>query len=332
MLSDSHKIAALLLAIDQDLAAEVMRHMGEDQVDMVARAMKELEEIAVDESDLHTVFTEAHGRLRGAGLALGDVGSVISSVLRKAFGKERGNEMIREVEKHTLATRPFAVFEQIPAEDLAVLLQDEHPQIIAVFLANLATERSSQVISSFEDDDMRADIVRRIATLGRSSPEVVQRVVDVLRQKVRGLGLSTSRSEPKAWIKKAAGILNQAGGEKAMLEAISASDENLATLIREEMFTFDDLAKLDKKSMQKILANVDSRELAVALKAAIPPVEQAILANLSKRAADMVVEERDSLGPTPLSEVLEAQQLILELVRSLMDSGDLSVTEAETLV
>ncbi|HMQ21566.1 MAG TPA: FliG C-terminal domain-containing protein [Planctomycetota bacterium] len=333
MLNDAHKIAALLLAIDQDLAAEVLRHMGEDQLDMVTRAMKELEEIAVDESDLHSIFTEARGRLRSAGLALGDVGSVISSVLRKAFGKERGTEMLREVEKHTLALRPFSVFEQIPSEDLAVLLQDEHPQIISVFLANLATEKSGEVVAAL-DESMRADIVHRIATLGRSSPEVVQKVVDVLRSKVRGLGLSSSRSEPKAWIKKAAGILIQTGGEKDMLASISERDEAVAGQIRDEMFTFDDIGKLDKKSMQKILGSIDTGVLAISLKACSTETESNIFENLSKRAREMVVDERDALGPTALSDVLAAQKTILAQVRDLIESGEVRAVggAAEELV
>ncbi|MCA8969061.1 MAG: hypothetical protein KDC95_04735 [Planctomycetes bacterium] len=333
MLNDAHKIAALLLAIDQDLAADVLRHMGEDQLDMVTRAMKELEEIAVDETDLHSIFTEARGRLRSAGLALGDVGSVIAGVLRKAFGKDRGNEMIKEVEKHTLATRPFSVFEQIPSEDLAVLLQDEHPQITSVFLANLATEKSGEVIAAF-DESVRADIVHRIATLGRSSPEVVQRVVDVLRTKVRGLGLSTSRSEPKAWIKKAAGILIQSGGEKEMLATISEKDESIATQIREEMFTFDDIGSLDKKSMQKILGSIDTGVLAISLKACSTETETNIFENLSKRAREMVVDERDALGPTALSDVVAAQKTILAQVRDLIESGEVRAVggAAEELV
>ncbi|MCB9880467.1 MAG: hypothetical protein H6832_18910 [Planctomycetes bacterium] len=333
MLNDAHKIAALLLAIDQDLAADVLRHMGEDQLDMVTRAMKELEEIAVDETDLHSIFTEARGRLRSAGLALGDVGSVIAGVLRKAFGKDRGNEMIKEVEKHTLATRPFSVFEQIPSEDLAVLLQDEHPQITSVFLANLATEKSGEVIAAF-DESVRADIVHRIATLGRSSPEVVQRVVDVLRSKVRGLGLSTSRSEPKAWIKKAAGILIQSGGEKEMLATISEKDESVAAQIREEMFTFDDIGSLDKKSMQKILGSIDTGVLAISLKACSTETETNIFENLSKRAREMVVDERDALGPTALSDVVAAQKTILAQVRDLIESGEVRAVggAAEELV
>ena len=106
------------------------------------------------------------------------------------------------------------------------------------------------------------------------------------------------------------------------------SSPEIAGEIREQMFTFDDIEQLDRKSMQKILAAVDSRQLAVALKAATPAVEQAILTNLSQRASDMVVEERDNLGPTPLSEVLEAQSEILKLIRDMMDKGDIKAGSA----
>ena len=116
-------------------------------------------------------------------------------------------------------------------------------------------------------------------------------------------------------------------------QAPAAPTGEAAGAIREEMFTFDDIAKLDKKSMQKILAAVDSRQLAVSLKAAIPAVEQSILGNLSKRAADMVREERDSLGPTPLSDVVASQNEILKMIRDMMDKGDIKAGgAAEQLV
>ena len=121
---------------------------------------------------------------------------------------------------------------------------------------------------------------------------------------------------------------NLGGGDKAVLESIEETNAEIAGAIREQMFTFDDLQTLDKKSMQKILASVDSRQLAVSLKAAIPPVEQAILSNLSKRASDMVIEERDNLGPTPLTEVVEAQNEILKLIRDMMDKGAIKAGSA----
>ncbi len=323
-LTEPQKVAALLLAIDQDLAANVMRNMGEDQVELVARAMKELEEVAVDDSDLRSVFSEAVTRMTGGGLALGDVGGVIKKVILKAFGDSRGGDLIDNVQKHTLATKPFAVFEQVPPEELAGLLGDEHPQIVSVFLGHVSTDKASRVVACLPEA-LRGDVLHRIATLGRSSPEVVQRVVDVMRQKVKQLGLSTSRSEPKAWVKKAAHILNQVTGEKEILEQISNQNEEVANEIREQMFTFDDLAKLDKKSMQKILGSVDTAVLALALKACSSEAEAAVFDNLSKRARDMVVDERDAKGPVPLSEVLDAQREILDQVRQLMESGEVLV-------
>jgi flagellar motor switch protein FliG len=231
-----------------------------------------------------------------------------------------------------LARRPFAVFEALNARDLGTLLTEEHPQISAVFLAHLDRGKAGQVIALLPEDK-RADMVYRVASLDRTPPEVVQRVLDVMRKKVKDLGLSTLRAEPKAWVKAAAEILNNlGGGEKAILEKIAESDEAIAGAIREEMFTFEDLAKLDKKAMQKILSQIDTRVLSLAMKATTPRVESTVFGNLSRRAADMVAEERDTLGPTPLSEVVAAQQQILGVVRDLMDRGEISAAGTEALV
>ena len=321
MLTEAHKVGALLLTIDQQLAADVMGRMSEDVVEMLTRAMKELERMAVDESDLRSVLVEVTNRLKNDGVALGDITGSIETMLTSALGADRGREVIANVEKQTLAQRPLAMFEQLPAEELAGLLTEEHPQIISVFLAHMNAEASGNILSHLPEE-LRSDIVRRIATLGRSSPEVVQRVIDVLRGRVRELGLSTSRSEPKAWIKKAASILNRLNGDQDVLEKISSVDEAIAQQLREEMFTFDDLSKLDKKSMQKVLGSIDTGVLAVALKACSPETEESVFNNLSKRARDMVADERDSKGPMPLSEVLESQKEILEQVRQLIESGD----------
>ncbi len=316
-------VAMLLLSIDQDLAAKVLRNFSDDTLDKVTRAMQELQEIAVDRATVHQVYKLAVDRLRQGGMALGDVGGLMRTVMNRAFGEERGNDVTKRANSDILAKRPFAMFEALTPEDLAGLLAEEHPQIAAVFIAHLDRKKGGDVIK-FMDDDVRADLVHRVATLDRTPADVVQRVLDVMRKKVKDLGLSALRGEPKSWVKAAASLLNNlGGGEKAVLEKIEATDASVAGAIREEMFTFDDIAKLDKKSMQKILAAVDSRQLAVSLKAAIPAVEQSILGNLSKRAADMVREERDSLGPTPLSDVIASQNEVLKMIREMMDKGDI---------
>lgn len=332
-MSADRAIATLLLTIDQELSAKVLRHFSDDAVDRVTRAMQELQELAIDRESVRLVYVAAVQRLRQGNIALGDVGGLMHNVLIKAFGENRGADVNKRANSDILAKKPFAMFEALTPEDLANLLTEEHPQIAAVFMAHLDRKKGGEVLR-FLEEDMRADLVSRVANLDRTPPDVVQRVLDVMRKKVKDLGLTTLRAEPKAWVKAAAQILNNVGGgEKAILEKIEASDAEMAAAIREEMFTFEDIQKLDKKSIQKILASVDSRNLAVSLKATTPGVEANVLNNLSKRAADMVREERDSLGPTPLSDVLEAQNEILKLIRDLVDKGDIAVGgAAEQLV
>ncbi len=326
-------IAALLLSIDQELAAKVLRLFNDDSIDKVTRAMQELQELAVDRETIRVVYRSAVERLRAGDIALGDVSGAMHSILIKAFGEDRGATVTRRANNDILAKRPFAMFEALTPSDLASLLGEEHPQIAAVFMAHLDRKKGGEVLRCLEDD-VRADLLHRVATLDRVPPDVVQRVLDVMRRKVKDLGLNSLRAEPKAWVKAAAQLLNNmGGGEKAILDKIEATDAEMAAAIRDQMFTFDDIQKLDKKSMQKILASVDSRQLAVALKATVPAVEQAILGNLSKRAADMVREERDSLGPMPLSEVMAAQTEILNSIRELMDKGEIAAGgAAEQLV
>lgn len=326
-------IATLLLSLDQELAAKVLRSFSDDSVDKITRAMQELQELAVDRDTVRRVYQSTVQRMRQGGMALGDVSGAMQSVLAKAFGEQRGADVTRRANGDILAKRPFAMFESLTPEDLANLLTEEHPQIAAVFMAHLDRKKGGEVLRHL-DDDTRADLIQRVATLDRTPADVVQRVLEVMRKKVKDLGLTTLRSEPKAWIKAAAQILNHmGGGEKSILEKIEVTDADMAVAIREEMFTFDDLSKLDKKSMQKVLASVDSRQLAMSLKAVTAAVEEAILGNLSKRAGDMVREERDSLGPTPLSDVTAAQQEILKLIRDMMDKGDIKAGgAAEALV
>ena len=289
--------------------------------------------LSIDRDTIHGVYETSMRRMLQGGMALGDVGGTMRSVLIKAFGEDRGGDVTKRANSDILAKRPFAMFESLTAEDLANLLAEEHPQIAAVFIAHLDRKKGGEVLK-FVDEEVRADLVHRVATLDRTPPDVVQRVLDVMRRKVKDLGLTTLRSEPKAWVKAAAQLLNNmGGGEKALLEKIEGTDAAIAGAIREEMFTFDDIAKLDKKSMQKILASVDSRQLAVSLKACTPAVEQNILGNLSKRAADMVREEKESLGPMPLSEVLTAQSEILKGIRDMMDKGEIKAGgSAEAMV
>lgn len=325
-LSESRQIAILLLSIEQELAAKVLRDLPDDMVESVTRAMKGLQEMTIDNVTVAATMKQAVRRIRKGDMVLGDVSSSAENVLVKAFGEARAQDVATKAGQDILSRRPFAVFEALPGPDLASILVEEHPQIAAVFLANLNKAKAGEVLGHFPEE-VRSDLVYRVATLDRTPPDVVQRVLEVMRVKVKSLGLTTLRADPKAWVQTAAQILNHmGGGEKVILQGIGEVNEETANAIREQMFTFDDIATLDRRSMQKILGQIDTRILAVALKAAPQDVEETIFSNLSKRAGDMVTEERDTLGPMPLSEVIEAQQQILIVIRDMMDKGELKVS------
>ncbi|MBK8977796.1 MAG: flagellar motor switch protein FliG [Planctomycetes bacterium] len=323
------RIAILLLSIDKEAAAKVLRELPDEVLDQVARAMKGLQDVRVDQTTVRAIHEEFAERLQSGRETLGNVDQHTRDVLERAFGAEQGALVGQRADQAIVARRPFATFETLDAEDLASLVSDEHPQIAAVFLAHLAPSKAGHVLSNLPPS-RRAALVRRVASLERTPPDVVQRVIEVMRAKVRELGLTALRSEPQSWVKSAAEILNHMGGaERELLDELEESDPQLAGRIRDEMFTFDDLADLDRRAMQKVLAQVDSEVLALALKAAATPVERNVLSCLSKRAAQLIREERADLGPTPLSEVLRAQAEILGAVRDLIDRGEIRLGEVE---
>jgi len=327
-LKPHHRVACLMLAMDRELSSRILRTMREEDVHTITVAMKDLEEITLDDASVNEILRETVERMRRGGLALGDVGPAIQDLLVNAFGEETGRRVVAKVEKETLSRWPFARFEAMAAPDLLRLLEGEHRQVVAVFLAHLDPVRAGEVLSIMPEEQ-RPDLVRRIAALDRTPPQVLQRVIEVLREKVQNMGVSgvIGVAEPKQWIQKAAQILNNVEGavEKEVLGVVGEEDKEVADSIREEMFTFDDLADLEKRAMQKVLGGIDTKVLAMSLKACSPDAEANIFNNLSKRASAMVEEERDTLGPTPLPEVLDAQKEILAVVRQMIETGEIKV-------
>src|SRR5687767_14727827 len=139
------KVAALLLSIDQELAAQVLRNLPEEHLDKVARAMKDLKDVAMDQAALDQLLKEGLQRFRTGGVALGNISRSMQMILGKALGEEKGKAVAERLEAETVARHPFAAFESIPPEELAALLSAEHPQIVAVFLAHLGAERAGKV-------------------------------------------------------------------------------------------------------------------------------------------------------------------------------------------
>jgi flagellar motor switch protein FliG len=319
----------LLLSIEREAAAAILRRLPEARVEEISRAMKELREVPVDRQAVDEVLQEFARRAAACRTPLGDVDAQAEEVLRHALGAERAAAVAERVERQVLSRKPFRSFENVDPQDLAAVLEDEHPQVAAVILAHLDPPKAGRVLAHVADR-RRVDLVRRIASLERTSVEVVQRVVQEVGRRIEDLGLGTVRGEPQSWVETAAQIVNAlGGGELEVLEGIEADDPQLAERIRTEMFSFEDLAALDRRSMQRLLSDVDSRSLALALKAASPAVEQNVFRNLSRRATAMLLEERDEFGPTPLSEVLAAQQQVLAALRAAIERGEVRLGDPE---
>lgn len=327
-LNPSQRIAALLLSIDRQQAVRVLRQFTDEVRDSVLVAMKELQDVPVDAVTLQSIYEEFADRVGTGGSALGDVAAHTHQLLVEAYDPDQADKIESELERSLVAKRPFAMFESLPPQDLAALISDEHPQVAAVFLARLSPKRAAKVIERVPQE-RQTPLIRRIAQLERTPPEVVQRVFEVLREKVRDQGLVTLRYEPRATEKTVADILVSMSDDGEVLENLRFEDPQLAARIEDEMFKFEDLGTLDKRSMQMVLAEVQTTTLATALKAATPAVEHNVSINLSRRAWAMVQEERQDLGPIPLSEVDEAQRSVLKSIRRLIERGEIRLGEVE---
>ncbi len=214
---------------------------------------------------------------------------------------------------------------------IASFMGDEHPQLIALVLSHLPPDSAAQVIASLEES-MRTDVARRIATMDRISPDVVQQVAEFLEQKLAAvLRAGVTGGNEMGGLSSIVAILNQTerASEQQILAELEQSDPELAEQIRNEMFVFDDVASLDDRTLQQILRNVVPKDLAVALKTVPESVRDKFLRNVSERAAQDVLEEIDLLGPTRISQVEAAQSAIVKTVRELEASGEIVLARGD---
>ncbi|MEW6746792.1 MAG: flagellar motor switch protein FliG [Planctomycetota bacterium] len=319
------KIAALLLALDRKVAALLLRNLGEKEIALVGRAMASLQNVTLDEEVVAGLLSEFRKRLGSA--APGRLTSrQIDTLFNEALG-DKGKAALDELHQSAMSSKPFAPLEDLPAEDIVAMLRDEHPQVIALVLSYLSPETTAGVIAELPANQ-QVDVLSRMATRDTTSPELLNQLTQMVADRVASGGVRYVASSGAPLLKNAAEVLNRidAEMEKDILEGLRNENPELADSIEEHRFGFGDLVHIEKRSMQKVLSTIDTRSLALALKAAEPEVEEHILSNMSKRSRAIVLEEREVLGPVPLSEVLEAQKAILATVRSLRDAGEIKLS------
>ncbi len=324
-MNDLKKAAIVLLSLDKPKAARVLNHLPKDLMELVSL------EIARTDDVTRTEQEEAINEFREAidSRTVIERGSLdlAGELLSQSVGEEEANEIIKNI-KDSLKSVPFGFLHKFKAEDVLNFISEEQPQTIALIMSNLPTALAADILKDLPPDK-QLDVVRRVAAMEQTSPEFVEMVEASLKNRM--VSLFGQKSDQVGGVPLVAQILNVADRttSKNILDTIGQDSEELVEEIQRLMFVFDDIAKLDDKSIQAVLKEVDNSQWAMALKGASEEIRGKILGNLSKRAAENLEEEMGYLGPVRVSDVESVQQEIVDTVRRLEEAGTITVASGE---
>ncbi|MGI9026606.1 MAG: flagellar motor switch protein FliG [Burkholderiaceae bacterium] len=311
--------AILMLAIGEDEAAEVFRHLGASEVAKLSEAMARLG--SVSRNRLTNTLERFNGAADQTPAIDAGADTYVRAVLNKALGNDKARMLCDRILKNDRSSGIDGL-KLMDAASIAELIGGEHPQIVASILAHLDRDQASAVIAALEES-MQGQVIHRIATLDGIQPQAMRELDDAL-EKLVASGGRVKRSDVGG-VRAAADILNHVGSnaEAIIIESLRASDPELAEKILEAMFIFDNILDIDDRGIQLLLREVQSESLVIALKGASEELRDKIFKNMSQRAADMMKEDLDAKGPVRLSDVEAEQKAILKTVRRLADDGQL---------
>ena len=316
------KAAILLIALGPEKSATIFKHLKEDEIEQLTLEIANTRSISPTvKEDVVDEFYEiclAQQYITEGGI------SYATDLLEKALGAEKARDVIGRLTA-SLQVRPFEFIRKTDATQLLNLIQDEHPQTIALILSYLSANQAAQIVSALPADK-QADVAKRIAQMDRTSPDVIKEVEKVLERKLASL--VNQDYTIVGGVDAIVEILNTVdrGTEKNIMENLDIEEPELADEIRHKMFVFEDILTLDNRSIQRVLREVDNNELAIALKAANEDVQNIIFENLSSRLATMIREDMEFMGPVRMKDVEDAQQRIVNIIRKLEDSGDIVIS------
>ena len=320
------KAAVLLISLGSERAADVFRHLRDDEIEGLSLEMAKLQRI--DPTVTATVLEELAATVQAYDSLISGGVDYARDVLERAHGGDRAAEIIGRLSS-VIEMRPFEFLRRTPPEQIVTFLRNEAPQTVALVVANLHTTLGAQVLSHLGEAE-QADIAVRIARMGETSPAVVKQVEAVMRQKLA----SVVQQEYSAagGVKSLAEILNHADRptERNVLDSLTEADEELAAEVRRLLFVFEDVIKLDDRSIQLVLREADQKDLALALRGVSEEVKERLLQNMSERGAQMLVEEMEYQPPQRKRVVEEAQGRIVAIVRRLEEAGALVITRGES--
>ena len=320
-ISGKRKAAIFLVSVGEKVASELMSRLSIEQIEEISREIAEVGSIDASEQD--AILEEfynlamAHQYVEQGGL------SYAQSLLEKSLPAEAANEIIRQVTQ-TIQKSPFQFFLKTDAENVLTFIQDEHPQTIALILAHLQADKSAEILAGLSQQK-QVEVVKRISAMEQTNPEVIQEVETGLEERLSDIVSQTF--EKAGGVEAAAGILNLSdrSTEKGILESLETDDPDLVEQIKRLMFVFEDILQVDDKGIQAVLKEIDNDELSMALKTASDEMKEKIFGNMSERASQLIKEDMEYMGPVRLSDVENAQQKIVDVVRRLEEAGEIIV-------
>lgn len=318
-LTGKQKAAILLISIGAEASSLIYKNLKDDEVEEITKEVVSLQNVSSE--TVASVVSEFYHMMKAQDfVAVGGI-SYAEEVLQKSLGSDKSQEVLRRIER-MMRVKGFNVLKNVDPNQLLAFIQKEHPQTIAFVLTQLNPEQSSAILADLPPE-LQADVVLRYANMERVAPETVASVEAVLESRI-----DFSQSASKlGGVRAAAEILNMIGqsAERSILAKINERAPELASEIKNLMFVFEDIINLDDRSIQRVLKEVDNKDLSLALKHVSPEVKDRVLKNLSSRAAGMIQEELEYMGPVRLKEVEAAQQRIVDIIRNLEEAGQVVI-------
>ncbi|MEA3285994.1 MAG: flagellar motor switch protein FliG [Candidatus Marinimicrobia bacterium] len=324
-LKSLQKAALILIAMGVANAAAVMKHLADKEIEKISVEIALLQNVPAEV--LSAVIEEFYQLMQANDFIVQGGLNYAKSVLESAYGHKRAEEILKRVEA-TTEVSAFYLLQTVDDKQLLNFLQNEHPQTAALILANLKAAQAANIMSELPQEN-QSEIAFRLATMEKTSPELIEEIETVLREQIGtvfGGDLSTTGGAEAV-----AEILNSASrsAEKNILDSFKERDADLFDEIASLMFLFEDINKLPDAAVQNIVKNIDSNTMALALKATSENLKEKIFRNMSERAADMLKDELQYLGPVRVRDVESAQKEILDIVRQLEEDGEITIGRGE---
>ncbi len=322
-LSPRQKAAQIIISLGTDAASGIYRHLQEEEVERLTYEITRQQSVSPEVAD--EVIDEFYGLCVAQKVYLEGGITYAKNVLEKAYGVQQGTALLERVTK-TLRTKAFAFIRKTDYKNLMNMIVNEHPQTIALILSYARADQASSIIAELPKD-VRVEVVERIAKMDRTSPETIRHVEAILEKKFESV-LSVDLLEVGG-INYIAEIMNKIdrGTEKFIFDELGRKDPKLTEEIRNRMFIFEDIITLDSLSIQKFLREVDTKDMAIALKGANKEVTNIIFANMSQRMGETIQSEIEYLHNVRVRDVDEAQQKIVAIIRRLEEEGEVVITK-----